>query len=721
MLSRNHGFRHSLLVVLLFLFGFNKQAISLENVPDVPVPKHWDNFVILVWQFQTNASKDKALYESVNIRGFHIDRKDANLQAFANETKWPFYVDHAADKGYLHLGKNAGSVKGAKGIIVRPNSLVDPKTIAAMKGYLKENIGSAKGSSVVAYSFDDEVSLGSFCTPAEVDGSPQSIDGYRKNLEKLYGTIEKLNAQYGTAFKEFTEISPRSYETYRLGLRPDGIGQFNLSQWCDWRGYMDTQFADCMTDLTKYANSLDPNVPAGFVGAQGPNAWGGYDYRKLCNSVQWMEAYDSGGNNEILRSFWTQKRPHVQTYFPSKDPHVGAWFLWYYLAHGNRGVIAWPAGWFPNGQVAPHIKALAETYKEVQGPVSKTILDGEFVHDPVAIYYSHPSIQVTWAMDAVTHGGTWVKRSSSMDQNLSTSYLTRIGWIKTLEDQGIQAKFVHQDHLLAGDLEKGGFKVLLLTHILCLSDAEAAAIKAFAAKGGTVIADHFCGVFDEHGKARAKGVLDDLFGVKRDLAKGILGGKTLTEVDGEKDYKSLSKINWDIAGAPLYKDVAVYDRGLTTDGKSKAEAEPDGTAVVVRNGKAIYLNLSPIGYLLKRSGNLAKDWMALTAGLLKEAGVSPRLTLQTDGQPAHCLEPIFWKNGERITLCLIHNMERTFSVDDFGDVKGGLGKEKQKLKLAFAKPVKDLKNERTGKALGSGKEFEDEFTPWEANVYTYTP
>ena len=56
-----------------------------------------------------------------------------------------------------------------------------------------------------------------------------------------------------------------------------------------------------------------------------------------------------------------------------------------------------------------------------------------------------------------------------------------------------------------------------------------------------------------------------------------------------------------------------------------------------------------------------------------------------------------------------------------GEVAGDLGVGKVPLTLTFAEAVKGLKNERTGKALGDGTSFEDEFTPWEANVYTFTP
>jgi len=482
---------------------------------------------------------------------------------------------------------------------------------------------------------------------------------------------------------------------------------------------MDTQWADALAELTRYSNSLDPETPAGYVGGHTPCAWGGQDYRKLTRSVQWMEAYDIGATNEILRSFWDQKHARVQTFFSSRKPRQDAWFLWYYLCHGNRAVICWPEGWFKDGKVAEPIAANAATFKEVQGPVSRKIVDGVFVPDPIAIYYSQPSIQVTWALDAATHGRTWPNRSSSMEDALSTASLTRIGWLKTLEDLGYQARFVHQDHLLGGALESQGFKVLILNRALCLSDAEAAAIRAFSSRGGVVIADHLCGVFDEHGKAREKGALDDLFGVRHDLGKGLLGGGVLSEVDAEKGSQ-FSEKNWAGAGGPVYKGMAVFERGLVPAGAARGDAA-QGIAVGVRNGRHAYLNLSPAGYLLKRPKHESPEWLEQVASLLKESGLEPRLRLALGGAPAHVTESIFWKNGSQVTLCVVQNLERKAVIDGFGATEGNLGEGPLKLKLSFTAAVNGLVNERTGKALGSGKVFEDDYTPWEANVYTYTP
>lgn len=722
--SRNIHKYLGLIVSLGIFWGCSGVASGLENVPDVPIPESWDKYTILVWQFKTNVETDKALYESVNIRGFHIDRSNAVKQAFANETKWPFYVDHTASKGYLHLADKVRSTMSAeqkktKGLMVRPNSLADPKVVAEAKGHIKKNIEAARGSSVLAYAFDDEVSIGNFGSPIEADAHPLALAKYRAFLKELYGNdIEKLNAQYGKRHSSFDEVQPLPYEGVRKGLQPGAIDKINLSVWCDWRSAMDTHFAEAMADFTRYANTLDPKTPAGVVGLGNPCAYGGYDYSKNCKALQWMEAYDIGASNEILRSFWGQKRPHMQTFFSSKDPKKDAWMLWYYMVHGNRGVICWPDGWFVNGQVADYIKANAETFKEVQSELSKPIVNGTFVHDPVAIYYSHPSIQVAWALDAAPHGGTWVNRSSSMDNGHSTSGLTRIAWVKTLEDLGIQGHFVHHEQLKAGELEKAGFKVLLLNRTLCLSDAEAEAIKKFAAAGGTVIGDQLCGYFDEHGKARAKGALDDLFGIQRNLSKGILNGQTLTEVDCEKGYKGLEDANW--VRGPLFKEMAVYEPGLTaTDGEVVAKAGE--VPVVIKKGKAIYLNLSPIGYLLKRTGNQAPDWLPFVEGLFKDAGVTARLKFEVNDKPGQMVEPIFWKNGDRITLCVVQNVNRKAAIDGFGSSDSDLGGGKSKLGLLFAKPVKGLKNERTGKELGDGAKFTDEWAPWEANVYSYTP
>ena len=84
------------------------------------------------------------------------------------------------------------------------------------------------------------------------------------------------------------------------------------------------------------------------------------------------------------------------------------------------------------------------------------------------------------------------------------------------------------------------FRVVILPACLCLSDAEARALRAFCVRGGTVIADYLPGLWDEHGRGRAAGgALDDLFGVQHDpamRAADVFGGKLWVEVDQDANY-----------------------------------------------------------------------------------------------------------------------------------------------------------------------------------------
>jgi hypothetical protein len=156
-----------------------------------------------------------------------------------------------------------------------------------------------------------------------------------------------------------------------------------------------------------------------------------------------------------------------------------------------------------------------------------------------------------------------------------------------------------------------------------------------------------------------------------------------------------------VEGAEMSRGMPVFERG---------------TGSVVKKGRQVYLNLSPAGYLLKRSKGEAAEWLSLVKGLMAEAGIEARLTLNLPRT-----EAVFWKNGDRTTLCVVKNIDRRASIDDFGAVEEDAGQAASKLKLSFRQPVKGLKNERTGKILGDGKSFEDDFVPWEANVYTFTP
>jgi len=723
-----------------FAFAEIQRVGPLDRVAAIPIRPEWNQFKILVWQYQTSVLKDIDLYRQAGLGGFHIDRGagKSKLVDFSIKERFPYYVDHAADKGFLYLkGNSVKSVTGKRSLATRPYSLSDPKTIEKMKSYLARNIDTARNGLVLTYSFDDEISLGSFVTPCDVDKHPLSVKWFREWLLYEYKQISSLNKEWDSDFKSFDEVIPKSFEGVRRNAQRPPLSQWNLAPWMDFRHFMDFQFAAVLSELTRYANSIDPTIPAGFVGGQGPGPYGGYDYAMLTRAVQWMESYDTHATNEILRSLWDQnRRPRMQTFFSTKNPKMDSWSLWYYMLHGNQAVIAWPEGWFRSGgnDIAPYILANKRMFSEIQGPVSKVIVDPKTVFDPdpIGIYYSHPSIQAGWAMDAITHGKTWINRKGSIDDHNQTKGVLRKVWCKLLEDLGLQYDFISYLNVREGtvDLNKK-FKVIILPRTICLSDREAEVLKRFAMQGGILIADYLCGVFDEHGKGRPRGILDDLFGIERNESTGYMNGKGLTEIDGEKYQQPFLERFTYYDGAYRYNDIVVFERG--TKHKPGTEAFIikgalgmfHNASVLINNnigkGHAFYLNLSPVEYWepSKRFSAYGHTWRNIVSNILNSAGIHPRVTVYEGGNTANMIECLYWKNGDKHYLGLIKNPTEQRVRKTVGETVSiqGITGEEIDIHIEFNNRHVGLVNLRTNEHLGINQVFRDRFKPWEGNLY----
>ncbi len=673
------------------------QSGVLAPVTPIQQRPEWNRFTILVWQWQNDVRRDAALYDQAGLHGFHIDRGagEDDLVRFSLKRGFPYYVDHAAGKGILYLrGALRPNITGKSGLLIRPNSLSDPAMIKSLKDQLHDNISTTKKGLVYAYAFDDEISLGAFNSPAEVDIHPNSISWYHRWLQERYNSITRLNEVWGTNYGSFIQIDPISFEDVRRAASAPPLANWNLSRWMEWRDFMDYQFAAVLADLTRYANTLDPRIPAGFVGGQQPSAYGGYDYGFLSRAVQWME-----GEQDLLRSFWNRpRRPHLRTYNLTGSLKRDTWILWQRLAHGDQATIAWPEGWFPAGrELAPEVRQLAPVFREVQGPVSEFIVrpDSYLEADPIGIYYSHPSIRASWVMDVATHGNSWPNRASSLDdENLTSGWLRR-SWGTLLRDLGYQYDFINYLDVQENKINLiDRFKVIILPQTICLSDVESNALRNFVSSGGTLIADNLCGLLTETGRGRKKGSLDDLFGVTRDEAQGYLDGRSITEIDGEYYDQPFPKRLHAYQGANKRGAMVVYERGTAiTAARSK--------------GNAIYLNLTPASYAYfpTRSSDMGIQWRDLLGVILRGAGLKPRVEVTG----STWLESLLWRCGSHYCLAIIKNP----SVDSYVPLDEGATQIKVSLNL----PPGTVKNLRTGRVFGGTSTFTDTFLPHEANLY----
>jgi hypothetical protein len=669
----------------------------------------WDTWIYMPWRYRWSigtGDEGGRFCADFGINGGFTDHGYGPLDWLE---KWNlrFYNDHTAAKGYLKLREmNRSKLRRYQhdGYRVRRDregaKPLDDAMLDKLRGLVRKRVGNIKESPLrVAYALDDEISSGVFVRPISWRLNEDDA-AYARWLRFYYGTQDAPEPQYVTP--DFTRA--------QLG-RP--LDQLDFSPLLDRLTYNDSLWANFLGELVECANEVDPTTPCGFVGGQSPSTWGGYDYAKLMRKVQFIESYDIGSSAEVIRSLSPHNAmPIVTTHF-HKDSLGSAndvWQAWYYFAHGNRGMIGWIEGWFDGRQPRPWLDEFKPALKEIGGKQGPKLVGARWLHDGVAIYYSQPSIQVSWVLDAEAHGRKWSSRGD--DHRLGTSHLTRKAWEYLLADSGIQYNFVTYDRVVADGVPEE-YKVLILPACYALSDVEARRIAEFCRHGGTVIADFACGIFDHHGRGRTRGALDDLFGVEHDgteTAADFFAKRFWVETDQDRGFRyDAYRELFDTLDCTLHEGFAVAERRLPI---ARVEKQGQGTAV--------YLNLSPQRYLQYREEGTATDSQRdLFVRHVTAAGAAARAKVTgPDGhRPAKC-EVTYWHNGDRVYMFVLQNARMT--GNSLGN-EGAAGLESRVIPITveLAAPVKDALDERTGRRLGDGRTFRFDFNMVEAVFFSF--
>ena len=605
-----------------------------------------------------------------------------------NRFKLRFYVDHTAAKRYLHLWDGgemkaqADKVHGG-GVRIKP---VNAAMLETLKGFIKKHVEMVRSSPFrSAYALDDEISWGHFVHPCmwRVTDEPRA---YEKWLKEIYGP----EVPERTGWITYSTLLPK--------LRTWTVATFDASQLLDQWTFNDSYWNNFIGELVEYANSIDGDTPCGFVGGQSPNAFGGYDYAKVMRKIQFIEAYNLGSSQAIIRSFNPHNAiPTVTTHF-HRDADDTIWQVWYYLAHGNRGFIGWVERWFDGDKPKPWHDVVGPHYLEAGRKIGPLMSGAEWVHDGVAIYYSHPSIQLGWILDAEAHGRTWVNRNG--DHRLGASHLVRHAWENMLRDSGLQYNFVSY----ADVIQKGvpsEYKVLILPACLCLSDAEARKIKEFCRAGGTVIADYLPGLWDQHGKGRpGGGVLDEMFGVRHDpgmRAGDVFGRELWCEVDQDVNFSYKTYEQFLTNKNTCIRDASGFNKAVRSMGVAKINRFGKGTAVL--------MNLSPQWYNSYRvAGHEAALKRDVFMKHVKGAGVRRWVCLKGAGEREHGCEITYWRKDGRTIVFVCFNPEVAGSQTGGGNAVG-LKTDTIPITIEFAAPVSGVRDERLGKDLGAGRLF----------------
>lgn len=674
--------------------------------------KAFPSWVYMPWTHQwtigyTDESGKWSVANGYNGAFIDWDRIDANGSKtgrldWITKHELRFYVDHLAGKRELHMWD--GAIPKDKLTNIHGNGVRTNPVNAAMRDRLQKlmskHIAAVKSSPLrSAYALDDEISWGHFVHPSMWCVTDDKT-AYPAWLKEIYGPNAPKRSDWIT------------YENIRPKLATWAVKDFDASQLMDQWSFNDSYWNNFVGDLVEFSNSVDPDTPCGWVGGQSPNAFGGYDYAKAMRKVQFIESYNIGGSQAIIRSFNPKNAiPAVTSHFHRESADT-IWQTWYYLAHGNRGFIGWVEKWFDGTTPKAWHKETAPHFLEAGKKIGPLMSGSEWKHDGVAIYYSHASIQLGWIMDAAAHGKTWVNRNS--DERLGGAHHVRKSWENMLRDAGLQYSYINYVDVIQNGVPPE-YKVLILPACLCLSDAEAKRIRAFAEAGGTVIADYMPGLWDQHGKGRATGgVLDDLFSVKHspDLkASGVFGGKLWCEVDQDANFSWKTYDGFLTNGNTCIKDATGFHKAVRDMKTVNVNKVGKGTAVL--------LNLSPQWYNAYRAAGAEPAAKRSTFMEHVEKATGKRwVSLKPAGGKEHGYEITYWKKDGRVILFVCMNPEISVSSTGGGN-SVGLNASVLPVTLSFANKVAGLRDERTGKDLGSGNDFKFDWPMNEAIVLSF--
>jgi len=590
---------------------------------------------------------------------------------------------------------------------VRVPCLTDPAFRATTGAAIRKLASGMRPFGVTEWSMGDESTLGQgrdYCV------SPTCLAAFREYLKKQHKTLEALNESWGSRFAAWDDVTPATLTDVE---KSDRIGA-----WLEHRRYMESVFAEYHDWCREIVVKEIPEARVGISGTPNVNSYSGHDWWKLMQGPLTHLSGYGGIQREMQRSF-ARPGTFVTTFlgydYKDSDEQRGRYGPWDLLFHGSGGVnyytlvsdtlncplirpdmsLTNKAGWF------------FEEVRELKAGLAKLFMSAEYEMDGIAMHYSPASIHAAKAVGLFSHR----ERLKNYGTNLNNAG-------KILQQSHHQYNFVHEEQMARGELKR--YKTLILPWSSAISEREAAAIKEFAAQGGTVIADSFCGVRDDHGKPRA--MLDDFFGVQQPLTVPQLEARDLVMKAG--------------AGSPLAAalgQVGVVPVSSGVEGlkvtSGVALATVGGAPAVIVNkvgkGQAIFLNCSFSNYGDVAEGGVAGEVLEETAsavsvtapirafmsGLMASAGSAPTAEVKTaqKGMSAE-VEVARWNLGGARLLGVVRS------------IQAGPVDTQDALACALILPKEsEVYESRSGKYLGNTSKIEDRLLRGVARVYALLP
>jgi len=538
------------------------------------------------------------------------------------------------------------------------------------------------------YVCGDELSLTDHTQPLDYDFSPAALAAFRTWLQGQYATLSALNQEWGASFATWDAVTPMTAE--------EVSGRSNYAPWADHRTFMEVSLAEFLQFMDGVLEEHDPGARLGTSGTQAASAYGGHDWWRLTDALDFIQGYDHQDTGEMHRSFHDMIAAPWWGY-GAHGPELQHQ-LWRRLLNHNRGASYFSLSSLLCGDYT-YTRTITEgmgTIKEFKAGLARLLHDCDERLADVCMHYSQPSIHGVFIT-----GGEPVFRAN------------RAGWIKSIEDLGLQMKFMSYAQVEDGKLTELMPSVFVLPYSLALSDVEAAKLREYVEAGGTLVADARCGLLDQHCAPRPRGTLDQLFGVTRSevnpKAKRVPGAARFTNALGDCDPRRVT-----------FESMSGDTTVRATDGTALGEMA--GTPVlVVRSlgkGKAVLLNLFMDDYVKRRKAGEGGPLRQLVSEVLDLAGIRPFAEIAA--APGARFYTVRYVSGAASCVGILREPGTILTGGGPGSAQSGEAGRLSPVKVTFAQRG-HLYDLRAAKYLGRTDRTETQMGPGQCRMYSLLP
>jgi len=476
-------------------------------------------------------------------------------------------------------GTVSGGMRHSSGEHARSACFSNPEEVAKLAKRTVDGVAARAKWGFVGYNMEDEVHLQQDGA-VEVCNCEHCTAAFREWTQRAYGTIDAANAEWGTAYGGFGEIT--------VPLVQEMKGQSNPARWVDFRLLMERVWANAYAEAHTAVREACPQARMSFTNPYRYNSLSGVDFSLWVPNEEVLLRYF---HRHVVDRNKSWSHAPMLSWFGYESPalEVGR-FVWWFAFNGGVMPIWWDpvepwaysgkegyTAWnmlSPLWQETGRSQAVTAAAQDLQAGIGKVLRLAQPAPAEAVILHSQSSMHVLFAepclkLGRVTDDGYGRYRAS--DDALAAA----------LKRRGLSYRYALPQELSAERLK--GVQVLVLPSCVALSDETVAAIRAYVDSGGKVLADMQPATHDEHGKPRPQPALAALFaGPPAVCLSKAAGEGSGDELDGALASLQLTPaISWSTADGKLPQCTEMYRYvlggaqyiGLVRDATSRAKAE----------------------------------------------------------------------------------------------------------------------------------------------------